>query len=178
MSLTGGSGDVNPQYFTMQVVQTAADTFTQTQFPIPIQRMPSRGSKAQVMEILRVLFQTADGMTSSAGGLGTTITAQVTTKSQTAPITLAEPTLVAICQKATWASFTAGGTGYAVLPTDPYVLDLSDNAGHGLLVATDYLYFGVGSTSTGLANTCSCKVLYRWKNVSEKEYVGIVQSQS
>lgn len=63
-------------------------------------------------------------------------------------------------------------------PTEPFVQDLTDGAGHGLLIATDNLYLGVDSEATGFAQSVQCKILYRWKNVSETEYVGIVQSQT
>jgi hypothetical protein len=58
------------------------------------------------------------------------------------------------------------------------VLDLTDGAGHGLLIATDNIFMTVYSTNTGVANEVGCKILYRWKNVSVEEYIGIVQSQT
>lgn len=58
--LTGNSGDVNPQFLTMQVVCPANDSdnwdaLTTQQTAIPIQRLPSRNS-AQVMEILKIYY--------------------------------------------------------------------------------------------------------------------------
>ena len=58
-----------------------------------------------------------------------------------------------------------------------YVHDLTDGAGHGVLVGTDNIYLQIVSVTTGSANTINCKILYRWKDVSTTEYVGIVQSQ-
>lgn len=64
----------------------------------------------------------------------------------------------------------------------PVVHDLTDGAGHGMLVATDSVFFGLlnptGYGASG-ANTLGAQVdlLYRWKDVSIEEYIGIVQSQ-
>lgn len=57
-TLTGGTRDVNPQWFKMRVNSVANDSDTPSVFavaayPVPIQRLPDR-SMAQVMEILKV----------------------------------------------------------------------------------------------------------------------------
>lgn len=61
--------------------------------------------------------------------------------------------------------------------------DLTDGAGHGLLVATDNIWLTcqVGATAPGLAITVSglvvLDIFYRFKKVTLQEYIGIVQSQ-
>lgn len=77
-----------------------------------------------------------------------------------------------------------GASNTGILRVDePISYDLTDGAGHGILVATDFLYFSfstvVGSGSaTSQASFASCRIKYRWKEVKLEEYIGIVQSQA
>lgn len=65
------------------------------------------------------------------------------------------------------------------------VHDVTDGAGHGILVATDNIFvacnFTVASVFSTTADTASgaasCNILYRFKEVALAEYIGIVQSQ-
>ncbi len=61
-------------------------------------------------------------------------------------------------------------------PTD-LVVDLTDDTGHGVLVATDNIFIQCFSSSALNPITASARLFYRWKNVSLAEYIGIVQSQ-
>lgn len=60
---------------------------------------------------------------------------------------------------------------------EPWTDNLTDGAGHGYLVATDYIFAQVGSQNTNAAQFVDIKILYRWKNVGLQEYIGIVQGQ-
>jgi len=176
--LTGGTGDVNPQFMQLTVTQGGNDTFTQGTFPVPIQRIQMGGNRAQVMEVLKVWFQSTDTVPSQAGLTPSSITIQLTTKSQAALVNIAEPSLFALQQKSQLSAFTAGGTVVANMTTDPFQLDLTDGEGHGVLIATDNIYMAVASTATGATQNAQAKILYRWKDVTQTEYVGIVQSQT
>jgi len=64
--------------------------------------------------------------------------------------------------------------------------DLTDGAGHGILIATDnvYLAFDVlisspagNNISVLVGSYLQADLIYRFKNVSLQEYIGIVQSQ-
>lgn len=65
------------------------------------------------------------------------------------------------------------------------VHDLTDGAGHGILVATDNIFvscsISVGSVFVTQADAAtgaaSCNILYRFKEIALAEYIGIVQSQ-
>jgi len=60
------------------------------------------------------------------------------------------------------------------------IVDLTDGAGHGLLVATDTIFIGTIQTSAAVPITggsVAWRIMYRWKNVTLQEYIGIVQSQ-
>lgn len=175
-SLTGGSGDVNPQFMNLTATQSAADTYTQVTFPIPIQRLQNSG-RAQVMEILKIFAESSALTAVAAGATNHRISVQMTTKSFAAEVTLSEPTCFFRYQKDNINAFTAAGTGGLYQEFEPNIQDLTDGAGHGMLVASDNIFLAVSSLATGSANRVDIKILYRWKDVSIQEYVGIVQSQ-
>lgn len=175
-SLTGGSGDVNPQFMNIAVTQSAADTYTQLTTPIPIQRLQNSG-RAQVMEVLKVFAETSQLSTVGAAATQHRISLQLTTKSFAAEVALSEPTCFFRYQKENINSFTAAGTGLLNIEFEPYVADFTDGAGHGILIASDNIFLGINSLATGNQNLAAVKILYRWKDVSIQEYVGIVQSQ-
>lgn len=73
----------------------------------------------------------------------------------------------------------------------PIIHDLTDGAGHGILIATDNIYLNAlvayvdADTSAAYAGAPSfifaasnCELIYRFKAVTLQEYIGIVQSQS
>lgn len=53
-SLTGGTGDVNPQWMKIYAPQPSADATVTLQVPLPVQRLPQKSGKALVMELLKV----------------------------------------------------------------------------------------------------------------------------
>lgn len=176
-SLTGGTGDVNPQTLSFTVTQSAADTTTTASQAIPIQRLPS-GGRSQVMEVLKVWFShTAFPAIASATEAVDTMSCFLSTKSfGTTATTFAEPTVFASFFRAMRGAFTAAGT-YGSYQDNMHMVDLTDGAGHGYLVATDFIFAQMQSAGTGAANNTVVKLLYRWKNVGLAEYIGIVQGQ-
>lgn len=167
-SLTGGTGDVNPQYLSTFVTQTAADTTTTGTINLPVQRLPS-GNKAQVMEVLKVFF-----FSSAPAEADSVISAYLSTSSfGTTTTTFSEPRVFAGFSIS--RSVTTSGIVDLVFPI---IQDLTDGAGHGVIVATDSIYLQVSSATTSGANTVRVKILYRWKDVPLPEYIGVVQSQS
>lgn len=176
--LTGGTGDVNPQWLQWTITQSGADTTTTTAQPIPIQRLPDRG-RAQVMEVLKVaITHTAMPVSASAAENIDSISVYISTKSQgTTATSWAEPTVFAAVLDSQSSAFTAAGTYMSSRPTQPFIMDLTDGAGHGYLIATDNVFGQVTSGNTGATNSAIVRLYYRWKNVGLAEYIGIVQSQ-
>jgi len=164
-SLTGGSGDVNPQYMHLSATQTGADTATTVTFPIPIQRLQNAG-RAQVMEILKV-FWSVD-LSVEVDSVITFVLSTANTAAQTYGSTRV---IDALLER---MGITTSGTFDHV---QPICHDLTDGAGHGFLVATDNIFLQLNSVTTGQTLSCNVKILYRWKDVSTTEYVGIVQGQ-
>lgn len=170
MSLTGGSGDVNPNWFKISATQSAADTFTQTTNPLPVQRLsggPGR-KRAMIMEILKVCFY----QTSAVAEVDSIIQCFLTTKSYATQPPDTDGPIIARVRCANMIT-----TSGSFQPSWPMVIDVTDGAGHGMVVASDNLYLSVSSTTTGIANTFAAYILYRWKNVGLEEYIGVAQSQ-
>lgn len=174
--LTGGSRDVNPQYFLMNQTMTAANTFTELAYATPLPRVPRSDKKITVMEILRVFFNFPDpDATFGAAGSNIRSFAQIATK-QLGAYNTGNPAVFAYSERAFFGAFTAGGS-FSTMSNDPMVIELTDNAGHGFLVATDNIYLGINTQGFALLQSFSVRLLYRFKNVSIEEYVGIVQGQ-
>lgn len=173
-ALTGGSGDINPQLLTIHAVQTPiADTSTVVQQPLPIPRYPTSRGKNLVMEFLSFEYFDCDP-TVHVGNSYCLVT--VTTNPTifgSASAALQDARLIS----AWWRGFdNLTSVGFVQKDIQKFE-DLTDQAGHGLLVAADNLYFGVYSSNTGQINEMVLKGEYRWKEVGLEEYIGIVQSQ-
>lgn len=175
--LTGGTGDVNPQWFQLTKNAVIA-TYQDVQTVLPRERLPS-GGRSQVMEILKVEFFLGTSTTFNPGASGVTQAFLTTTSfSTTAPTdSQYNGKVIAHCR---WDEIELSGVGFGYLP-GYYMQDLTDNVGHGILIASDNLYFGTIQTNANYPLTAggniNCRVLYRWKNVQLSEYIGIVQSQ-
>lgn len=176
-SLTGGTGDVNPQYINMTVTQSAADTTTTLTQALPIQRLPT-GGKAQVMEVLKVFIQrpTGQAIASATEAVDVYQLFLSTTSFGTTATSFAEPRVFASDEMEIRGAFTAAGT-YGFPFERKREIDLTDGSGHGLLIATDQIFAQGVSSGTGAANVWRIKLYYRMKNVRVEEYIGIVQSQ-
>lgn len=176
-TLTGGTHDVNPQWLQFRTTQTGADATTVLTLPLPIQRLPNN-SRAIVLEILQILMDFPLMTTVAVGVTAYNIRVSVCTSNPgiAAIVTFDDSRVLAMMQKENVSSFTAAGTLYQI-NFEPHTLDLSDGAGHGILVATDNMFLQVSSVATGVTNIVAGKIKYRWKEISLAEYIGIVQSQ-
>lgn len=176
-TLTGGTGDVSPQWMTFAATQSAADTTTTTTQTIPVQRLP-HGEMAQVMEVLKVYIERPQvvAIASATEASDNYNIFLSTTSFGTTATTFREPRVFAADMHVILGAFTAAGT-YGLDSVRTVLYDLTDGAGHGVLIATDNIFAQVVTSGTSAANTYGIKLLYRWKNVSLQEYIGIVQSQ-
>jgi len=176
-NLTGGTHDVNPQILNVAVTTTGANTFTQASIVLPQNKFQNAKNSAIVIEVLKVIYNMpAADANHTAGGNLISSTTQLATRSQTG-IVLNDPTVQFYGQREQFGAFTAAGS-YTNSYVDPIMIDYTDGAGHGVLVATDQLFMGVNTS--GFAGTAAfgVKMLYRFKEISLAEYIGIVQSQS
>jgi hypothetical protein len=168
-SLTGGSGDVNPQLL-HAVLQQDGTNATILTIPIPIPRFPAAKNKAFVMEVLKASYYLETGSIPvsdpSAGvqwGLATTDNAALLDAT-----TFDQGSL-------TQAGALNTGTFGAV---NPYVTDFTDGAGHGLLIGTENIYLRIQSAFYTTASRITLRLSYRYKLVDVYEWIGIVQSQT
>ena len=179
--LTGGTDDVNPQYLSSGTFTSAADTVTSVFIPTPIARVgPQSGGSATVMEVLKIFVNMPDLTSGQIVAAMTRFKAQIafcTSDPGTNLVGLGNPKVFALFQNQMISSFTAGGTGIESIREDPRVWDFTDNAGHGVLIATDNIYVQVDTSDYGAVGDFQWKILYRFKKVALAEYIGIVQSQ-
>lgn len=176
--LTGGTHDVNPQFLTFSVAQSVNDTTVEKQYQVPVPRFSQEGGRAIVMEVLRVWFKFNPFQTIGAGLTFQSITGTITTKSHGgAGVDYGSTDIVWQNGKNMYAAFTAAGSAIAVNNQTVEVQDLTDSAGHGLIVATDNIFVTIESAATSAKNYIEGKIEYRFKEVSLAEYIGIVQSQ-
>lgn len=156
--------DKFPQLLRVRVIESAANTFTQTEQPTPTTSIGN--GKALVMEILRVIFslEPGDGATGSVAGI------HLSEASKTVWIGPGDNDHIASRRVA--IIITTSGL-LADERIKPY--ELNDGGGNGLLVASKSLWLGIIGGSQAAALTGGCDILYRMKEVDAAELVGILQ---
>lgn len=174
-TLTGGTKDVNPQFMHVTLTGTAASGSVDTkEINMPIIRLP-RANRTQIVEILKVFFWLTPDAT-AAGNVLVTQIVQLLTSDSTAVRTPDDSTV--ICSSEVYSQDTTIAGNKLFHPIMPLVHDLTDGAGHGVLVGADKLYLLAYKLNNGVALVTECKILYRLKAVPLSEYIGIVQSQT
>lgn len=179
--LTGGTGDVNPQYLSGQLILSAANIATEVVLFTPIVRIgPQTGGKTTIMELLKlwVDMPSIDAENPAAQGRIMQFSMSTSSSGATPAIMLiSNAHCLAGVAHATRNAFTAAGSAMLESKAEPAVWDFTDGAGHGILVATDNLFIqGKTTNQTGISQF-EWKLMYRFKSVSLVEYIGIVQSQ-
>ena len=210
-SLTGGTGDVNPQTYVLSMPSNVVSTLIDPGpaqhavrgFPLPVPKFSASLNKSVVVELLGVQWEMDSPTVPNISGVINSVMYSVSSA--------AYPT----GSGGTWASFVGNSSalslfrksiGFVSFPGSgttnetPPVLssfegggaqiydfnlseydDLTDEAGHGLLVATDNIYLNVWLDSTGaqvINNPAVVAILhYRLKEIGLQEYIGLVQSQ-
>lgn len=179
--MTGGTGDVNPQIYSLSVTPSVADATISTQFPVPVYRFPLKNDRAMVMEILRCQWIVQDlpvqvGQVSMVGILSTSNTSlpigAASSLAEQFQALQSGNVIDAVSIDGILA--TAVGFAFASRITDH---DKTDSAGHGILVATDNIFLTWATITAASIIPVCCKITYRWKEVGLSEYIGIVQAQ-
>lgn len=175
--LTGGTGDVSPQWMNLGILTlSAANTYTEQQVVLPVTRFGARKGRSIVLEFLEAEFLMPEWDTNpAAGGNLAQAVQQLSTISQTAA-NAQSSRIIQYANASDRGAFTAGGS-YFSSQNGPMRFDLTDHAGHGMLVATDVMFWGCVTSNFAAAAPFVCRILYRFKEVSLEEYIGIVQSQ-
>lgn len=192
--LTGGTGDVNPQWFKFPMLNADNTLGTQVisytaQTPLPgFNAMAS--NKAVVMEVLKVMFQ--NEVTNNYGTNATVWFYQHSLLAGGPPPNNAyvQDGIATNRSLAAWhwrrdmpaTADVANNTPVTNLGPSSWMIDVTDGAGHGVLLATPNVTYGVriADFSDGTINigNFACAFLYRFKEVSLSEYIGIQNSQN
>lgn len=179
--LTGGTKDVNPQYLTGNLTLTTVNTPATATITTPIVRVGQQNNgRAVIMELIRLYASMPlNAEATPAAETFRTSTLTLSTKNLgTAAPNFSDGSVLAQFSNAQRVSFTAAGTGKTVEQLNPMVWDFTDGQGHGVLVATDEMFLQ-GDTDgwTAALARFDIRILYRFKEVSLVEYIGIVQGQ-
>ncbi len=178
---TSGLGDTKPQILTLNSTSLGPDVYSVDQVALPVARIGGAKSKAVVMEILSVDWYLAiadvGNLIQTNAGFLSTVVSRIDgdpATDVTIGIDFSAPTNFACAFSHRAQVGATGGFGERY----PIHIDLTDNEGNGILVATQNIVI-VGANTSGTAGprTVTAKVLYRLTEVGIQEYVGIVQSQ-
>lgn len=178
-SVTGGTGDVKPQFMTVNLpVPTAGSLYTVATGQVP-RIILGDDEDATIMEMLKVHWYTGirdEGDVDSLNS-GFLNTRALHVQNDSASLT----SLTAdAADPGTFGMFlhdksivTSGGRSLTL----PFTVDLTDNNGNGILIATDRFIVTVGAVSDSTPSGATVKILYRMVNVGIREYIGILASQ-
>lgn len=180
--LTGGTGDVKPQIWTLPALtQETLNTFEEISVPTPVSRLNNRsnGSKATVMEVLKVWANLPNfdaDLAATYSRRNSQLQLSTSSLDNTGIFPLS-PKVFAFFSRTQMGKAAVGGSFSNVLDS-PLEKDLTDGNGNGIIIATDQIY--IGGDTEGLADVAAwnVKILYRFVDVGLTEYIGIVQSQS
>jgi len=161
--------DQNPQLLHFTALEESVNTFVAKPFATGVHAPHSKASFATILELLRLYDQHSIGSIVEADRLRRTLSTRLTT---TAP-NLQDGGCLYTNEKI--FAFTTGGSALSwdTLNT----VDFTDGNGNGLLIAVPELFAGIQGTSQGSVQRFQGMLLYRFKEVSIAEYVGILAGQ-
>ncbi len=179
-SATGGTGDLKPQILTVDVASNAIDDITVADERLPTIRFGPTQNRATITEILKVWFfnniqDQADTTTVNGAVLATTNLGRITATTATLATLAADIANPRAIASTVWANLLSTNGGF--VQSWPQMIDLTDENGNGVLVATDQIFLVASNIGGTTAGRFTAKVLYRLVNVGVTEYVGILQSQ-
>lgn len=147
-----------------------------TKAPLPVNKLGGNGKSATIIELLKVWFYVLE----DKAAVDSSLTISLCTgdiSGDTEFELLGDPRTLAGFRRTQAFDGSIGSGGFQLQQTYPVEVDLTDGAGHGVLVATDNIFAVMKSSSTTVSNQAWVKMLYRQKRVGVLEYVGIVQAQ-
>lgn len=160
---------MNPQFLRGNLTDTA-DTYAEVAMQTPVQRiMGGRGRKAVVMEILKIFIESGAVMVDGADRERF----HVATRSSTSILSMGDSATIATVYNL-FRMTTSGST----TSNQMTCIDVTDGAGHGMLVATDQVFFACQLTGQGAARTSHIAISYRLKAVALEEFIGIMAWQA
>lgn len=178
-SVTGGTGDVKPQYLTMSTsTPGSADDYQVQQITLPVVR-PSEDRNATIIEFLSIDYypnvaNLADQSSAYAMMLASNIDRSSGDAASAATIAqdIADPRTIAPVFH--YNNFTTSGQ---LSQSVPIHFDFTDNNGNGMLYASDQIFLVGASIGDSVQGFYIAKLKYRFVTVGLIEYIGIVQQQ-
>lgn len=178
-NMNSKSGDLKPQILTLITAIGPASAYVTATSILPVPRFGTTKTKATIFELLWVHWYLAIDTFSIIdvvrwawlSTVNTRATGEVTSL-VTSLEDLQDPRAFAFVMEET--QFAVQGLTYKSVPVR---MDLTDNNGNGILIATDRLQITGGAFGAGASGSFVAKVGYRLVNVGIQEYVGIVASQ-
>lgn len=157
------SFDQKPQMLRMQVVGSAANTFTEASFPTP-----NLTEAGYVMEILRIYFELEGTLDMIADDR---ISYGIWENSRAALPHLNDAGVVAKVKIHSTLLTEGASTTY-----ETNQQDFTDGNGNGLLYGRKEIFIGVEGISQTNAITVNAAILYRLVKVTPAELVGLISS--
>lgn len=171
--LTGGTGDVNPQFLSINAKESAANTYTETEIRLPNAAShirPSTPGRAVVVELLYIMYLSVHDQFVAGPDR---FRWHFATRSHTV-ITSFNATDVLWAEREDQGFFLTSGTWGGARARK---VDFTDGMGHGILIAVDRAYVAVESVSLTNPSSLRMKIAYRFKEVPLTEYVGMIADQ-
>jgi hypothetical protein len=158
---------------------SAAADYVVQQVNLPVPRFGTMKTKATVFELLKIewYINPANVNDPSSIDFAFFATQQLRSNAETSSPSsfttdMADPTSFGAHFRNTFLT-----TSGQLLLELPFVKDMTDENGNGLIVATDRLFIHTGGVGQATLGQTVAKVWYRLVNIGITEYVGIVQSQ-
>lgn len=159
-TLTGGTGDVNPQYFRVSnrtdlaaiiAPGGSATKLVRNIFPLPINRLRDNTGSTNVIEVLKTRWSVSLGGYPVSQAYGVNVNSYLKTSPSPSAQAISDlTTAVDYISEDIWEQpsipVSDGTSTITVFPYNsskndyPIIHDLTDGDGHGILVATDNIY--------------------------------------
>jgi len=164
--------DINPQLIKKCLEESAANTFTETSFDLPVML---QGAKPIVIELLRVWIDCSSCLEEEGGARNEAETfMSMREMGVLPPDGLADPFVLTH----TSIESRGGGTGTAFIKHPNYIFDFTDGKGNGILVAVPKLWCCIQGTGNDGAKTARWQLLYKLKTLSASELTGLIMQFS
>jgi len=171
-AITGGTMDVNPQFLSAVVPMVTADIYAEAEIIIPVMRFGFTKGRAQVIEVLKIFYEMPVMSVATPSDVARM---QITTQSKDALVDYNNPDCIFKRQRLNLENGTPAGFNVV----DPFgMVDYTDGAGHGIIIAGTSLFLGLDTVGYSAGVNGRVKILYRFKNISLPEFVGLSISRT
>jgi len=160
--------DINPQLIKKVLIESAANTYTETSFELPVML---QGAKPIVVEILRVWIDCSSCLEEEAGARNEAETfMSMREMGALPPDGLADPFVLTH----TSIESRGGGASSNFINHPNYIYDFTDGKGNGIIIAVPKLWVCIQGTGNTGAKTGRWQILYKLKTLTPSELTGLM----